>query len=300
MRILVENESSYKDIDELSIIECAKFAMVSLELPDSTELSVSFVDDDAMAQLNEEYRKKPGPTDVLSFECDMLEDDFPSAPSSEDVFSLGDVIIAPYVAEKQANDLGHSFNTEIRTLLIHGILHLCGYDHIDDEDAAVMQFKQDELLSEWDSLASQDRQDQEPTNSADAGFVRHAHDTTPFPLAKAFKCAATGIGYTWRTQRNIKIQTAIGVLAIILGIVLQISTTSWCAIVICIALVISLEIVNTAIESVVDMASPGWHKLAMHAKDCGAGAVYIAAIASLVIAALVYIPAAIELFSRLG
>lgn len=298
MRVLIENESSYKDINEADVIKCAELAMASLELPDSTELSVSFVDDDEMAKLNEEYRQKSGPTDVLSFECDMLDDDFPSPPSTEGEFSLGDVIIAPYVAEKQAKELGHSFETEVRTLLVHGILHLCGYDHIEDDDAAVMQIKQDELLKSLGSSDAHAESHTQSTEGEEVGFVRHAHDTTPFPLAKAFKCAATGIGYTWRTQRNIKIQTAIGILAIVLGFVLQISTTSWCAIVICIALVISLEIVNTAIESVVDMASPDWHKLAMHAKDCGAGAVYIAAMASLVIAALVYIPAFIDLITR--
>lgn len=111
-----------------------------------------------------------------------------------------------------------------------------------------------------------------------------------FSLAKAFSCAAAGIAYAFRTQRNLKVQAAFAAAAVALGIAFRISPPEWCAIVLCIMAVFSLEIVNTAVESAVDLASPEWHELAGRAKDCAAGAVYVSALGSLVIAGIIFIP----------
>lgn len=119
--------------------------------------------------------------------------------------------------------------------------------------------------------------------SRDAGAAR-------FPLAKAFSCAWAGISYAFTSQRNLKIHLAFALLAVVLGFALRIDQAGWLAVVLCIALVMSLEIVNTAIESVVDLVSPEWHILAKRAKDCAAGAVYLAAFASLAVAAIVFVP----------
>ena len=87
------------------------------------------------------------PTDVLSFECDGLDDGFPVPEGSGPV--LGDIVIAPEVAKAQAQANGHGYDEEIDLLVVHGLLHLCGYDHIDDEDAAVMEPLQDAILRSW-------------------------------------------------------------------------------------------------------------------------------------------------------
>lgn len=118
----------------------------------------------------------------------------------------------------------------------------------------------------------------------------HHLDDKPVHIATAFHCAREGIAYAYLTQRNFKIHTAFAVLAVILGIVLGIDVPSWVAIVLCIALVFGLEMMNTAIEAVVDLVSPEWNLFAKRAKDCAAGAVYVAAAASLVVAAFVFIP----------
>ena len=129
-------------------------------------------------------------------------------------------------------------------------------------------------------------------------FVRHGGDEwSGFPLSDAFACAAVGVGKAFVTQRNFKIHAVFAVIAIILGFLLGISQTGWLAIVICIMTVFSLETVNTAIEAIVDMTSPEWNRLAKVAKDCSAGAVLIAAIGSVAVAAIVYIPPAVELIS---
>lgn len=120
-------------------------------------------------------------------------------------------------------------------------------------------------------------------------------DTSP-DICFSFSCAWEGIKYTWRTQRNMKIHMVFAVVAIVLAAILQVSCASWLAIVICIFTVMALETLNTAIESLVDLVAPEWHELAKRAKDCAAGAVYIAAIGSLFIAAIIYIPRIIEIF----
>lgn len=126
-------------------------------------------------------------------------------------------------------------------------------------------------------------------------FVRHAEEARSgsehgFPLIKAFSCAWAGICYAFTSQRNLKIHLAFAIIAVILGFALRISEAGWLAVVVCIALVMALEIVNTAIESVVDLVSPEWHILAKRAKDCAAGAVYLAAFAAIVVACIVYLP----------
>ena len=93
------------------------------------ELSLSFVTDEEMADLHERYMGEPGPTDVLSF------------PMGEDAL-LGDVVVCPREATRNNPDLG----SELRLLVIHGILHLLGYDHEDEEDRRVMWAKQEEYL----------------------------------------------------------------------------------------------------------------------------------------------------------
>lgn len=126
-------------------------------------------------------------------------------------------------------------------------------------------------------------------------FVRHAADdrrngTARFSLIAAFRCAGAGIVYAFTSQRNLKIHLAFAIIAVVLGFALHISEAGWLAVVLCIALVMALELVNTAIESVVDLVSPEWNLLAKHAKDCAAGAVYLAAFASIIVAAIVYLP----------
>jgi len=107
-------------------------------------LSVALVDDDEMTHLNEQYRGIVGPTDVLSFGCDD-----PCPAASDEPIAIGDVIIAPDVARKQAAELGTTVEDELDLLLVHGILHLLGYDHESDADAAAMQARERVLLDAW-------------------------------------------------------------------------------------------------------------------------------------------------------
>ena len=91
-------------------------------------------------------------------------------------------------------------------------------------------------------------------------------------------------------QQNMKVHFISAVIVIIAGLLTRLSTLEWCVILIVIAAIISLEMVNTAIEAIVDLASPQIHPLAKIAKDVGAGAVLVFAIASVIIGGLIFLP----------
>lgn len=164
MEILINYDYREEDVAPLPLTELAEFVLQKEECPDGTEVSITFVDDDEIAALNSQYRGKEGPTDVLSFECDGVDDpDMPGMPEEftdedgEDViFELGDVIIAVDVCERQTEEFGTTFEGEISLLLVHGLLHLCGYDHIEDDDAEEMEARERELLFAWAEHSGRD------------------------------------------------------------------------------------------------------------------------------------------------
>lgn len=146
MNALISIECGHAGLSEGRVTALMGFCAQRLDLPDPAEVSITFVSDDDMAQLNRRHRGKTGPTDVLSFECDNLDDGF---PEDGGIFEAGDIIVAPEVAARQAEELGHTFTEEVDTLLVHGILHLLGHDHIEDAEAEEMQAAQDALLDAW-------------------------------------------------------------------------------------------------------------------------------------------------------
>ena len=139
--------SSSRDSEPLALDafeRLAAFVLRMEEAPDSVELSLAVVDEAEIARLNEAYRGIAGPTDVLSFGCDE-----PRAVASDEPVAIGDVVIAPEVAERQAAELGGTVEDELDLLVVHGVLHLLGYEHTSDEDAAVMQARERVLLAAW-------------------------------------------------------------------------------------------------------------------------------------------------------
>ena len=114
------------------------------------EVDVLFTDDGGIHAINLEQPGVDRPTDVLSFECDGVDDDLSAMTLAEDpVYELGDVVIAPDVASRQTREFGTTFEEEISLLLVHGLLHLCGYDHIEDDEAEVMEKREAEILEAW-------------------------------------------------------------------------------------------------------------------------------------------------------
>ena len=150
MDIAVNYDYREDDMHSLLDIEALAQLVIAREgKPDDTEVSINFVTDEAIHELNREYRGVDRPTDVLSFECDGYEGEDDLAPVEGMAFELGDIVIAPDVAEAQAPEYGLSFADEVSLLVTHGLLHLCGYDHMEDAEAEAMEARERELLGEF-------------------------------------------------------------------------------------------------------------------------------------------------------
>jgi probable rRNA maturation factor len=110
------------------------------------EVSIIFVDDRIIKEMNLLYRGIDESTDVLSFSMrEEVSDEYPSVFLEEDNL-LGDVVISLETAQRQSDEYGHSLDREIGFLTVHGILHLLGYDHINKEDAIIMRKKEEDIL----------------------------------------------------------------------------------------------------------------------------------------------------------
>lgn len=116
---------------------------------EGTEVSVTFVTNEAIHEINRNYRDKDQPTDVISFALEELGEGEVEIVGEDIPRVLGDIIISVDRTKEQAEEYGHSFERELGFLAVHGFLHLLGYDHMTPEDEKVMFGKQDEILSSF-------------------------------------------------------------------------------------------------------------------------------------------------------
>ena len=134
----------------MEIVEFASKDSV-LELPEDTEMSITFVNNEEIHEINREYREKDAPTDVISF---ALEDEgFDELPINLEGFdiprNIGDIIVSVEKITEQANDFNHSFERELGFLVVHGFLHLNGYDHMNEADEKEMFDLQRKILDNY-------------------------------------------------------------------------------------------------------------------------------------------------------
>ncbi len=148
MNINVLIEQGGAEVEALDIEGLATFVLRRQQCPESTDVSITFVSNERIHELNRDYRGIDRATDVLSFECDNIPFEDEDVSSATE-FELGDVIIATDVAHAQTQEFGTTFEEEVTLLTVHGLLHLCGYDHIEDDEAAEMEALEDELISAW-------------------------------------------------------------------------------------------------------------------------------------------------------
>lgn len=145
--VIINYNNQFKEYESLDLASLAKFALDKYCRHKSTCCSINFVSSSKIHSLNKDYRDVDSPTDVLSFECDSFNDSF----DIEDNFELGDIFICPEVAIKNSNKFNTSIDSEIKLLTVHGLLHLCGYDHINKDQAEQMEKFEDEILDAWES-----------------------------------------------------------------------------------------------------------------------------------------------------
>jgi len=145
--ILFENETDF-ECPENQLISLAAFAIRYMKLDESAELSIFAVDEGEMERLHIEWMDEEGSTDVLSFPIDQLR---PGQVLLEGETTLGDVVLCPAVAKRQAESAAHSTTAELQILLVHGILHLLGFDHAEPAEEAEMFALQKQIVLEWEN-----------------------------------------------------------------------------------------------------------------------------------------------------
>lgn len=146
MSIEILDESG-AGIDVKHFSTLSRFVMDQMRVHPLAELCIKAVDEDTIAELNEKWMDKEGPTDVLAFPMDELRPGLVNEEPEEGV--LGDLVLCPAIAERQGASAGHGTLAELELLTTHGILHLLGYDHAEAEEHKVMFDLQDQLLSRW-------------------------------------------------------------------------------------------------------------------------------------------------------
>ncbi len=145
MIINIDIRGGSKTWDIEKIQDLASFALNYAHAPQNSELSVSLVDIDEIHSLNKEYRGIDRPTDVLSFECDSIDEELPE----DETLTLGDIIIACDIVDSQREQFGTSFDEEMSLMLVHGCLHVLGYDHIEEDEAEIMEGLEKEILEAY-------------------------------------------------------------------------------------------------------------------------------------------------------
>jgi probable rRNA maturation factor len=140
--------TSRTDVDEATIEEFVAAILHQESVDDESVLSVQFIDTNAIADLNSRHMLKRGPTDVLSF---PIEDAAPGRPPLRDLdgppLELGDIFICEDIVASHAEEYGVSFNAELHLMVVHGVLHILGWDHQTDAEAEAMEEREAEYLA---------------------------------------------------------------------------------------------------------------------------------------------------------
>ena len=159
LAVFVADEQNQHPVDNMRWMRLAEHVLKEEGVRGDAELAVLFVDEQSMSDLNQRFLGKDGPTDVLAF---PIDDEPPESGRSPDSGGsgpghlpaepadlptlLGDVVICPAVAHRNAPDHAGTYDDELALLIVHGILHLMGRDHVDPEEAEVMEARERELL----------------------------------------------------------------------------------------------------------------------------------------------------------
>jgi probable rRNA maturation factor len=161
VQVFGADEQDDVPINVLRFVQLAQLVLTEERAPSDAELSVIFVDEQAISDLNERFLDTRGPTDVLAF---PLDDDAapggrqpdeggrgPGAPPdpTDPPTVLGDVVVCPTVARREAAVRGRNLDDELALLVVHGVLHLLEYDHAEPEQAERMRRRERELLDRF-------------------------------------------------------------------------------------------------------------------------------------------------------
>ena len=150
MSVEVYDEDGGRDVNADMLVSVASFAMAAMDVHEQAELTLYLVDEPTIADLHERWLGLPGPTDVMSFPMDEItpgggRPDQP-VPGPE---MLGEIVLCPVFAERQAQKAGHDLGHELALLTVHGVLHVLGYDHVEPAEEQHMFALQNDILRSW-------------------------------------------------------------------------------------------------------------------------------------------------------
>lgn len=148
---LFDDYNQLTEDDRTWMTDLLQFSATELAIPENAEISISIVNNEKIREINREYRNKDSVTDVISFALEDEDDIFSGLDLDEDDIprDLGDIFISFDKAIEQAKDYGHSTKRELGFLLVHGFLHLNGYDHMTEEEEKEMFSLQERILSDY-------------------------------------------------------------------------------------------------------------------------------------------------------
>lgn len=146
MIFLADEQTEQVGLDDLHSL--AELILREEGYPEDAEVTLLFVSEGEMASYNQRFLDRDGPTDVLAFPVEtLLPGVVPDTDPQGPPLMLGDVIVAPTYVRRQAEDQGVTFDDEMALMVTHGILHLLGYDHVENDDAGRMEARERELLA---------------------------------------------------------------------------------------------------------------------------------------------------------
>jgi probable rRNA maturation factor len=145
-----QDETSILSPSDFELVEnLLNFAAIKENVDQESELSVSFVSNARIQDINRDYRDKDQPTDVISFALEEMGEDEIEIVGVNMPRVLGDIVISVEKTKEQAEEYGHSFSRELGFLALHGFLHLLGYDHIEEKDEKQMFQRQKDILEAY-------------------------------------------------------------------------------------------------------------------------------------------------------
>lgn len=151
MELTIEKSIKTDEFDEI-IEKAIRTALSEEKIEQECEISVTLCSNEEITALNEEYMKREGPTDVLSFPMLSFDEERKMLPESmvydDGLLVLGDIVISVEKAKRQAEEYGHSVMREIGFLTVHSMLHLLGYDHMEEDERKIMQSKEKIILND--------------------------------------------------------------------------------------------------------------------------------------------------------
>lgn len=280
----IDANENYEETIKKVVNEC--FQIEKLEKT-NLYMSITLTIPEEIRKINMKYRNIDRATDVLSFpmfEKEELEQIINQNSEKnvdktiEKIDILGDIVISIPKVYEQADEYGHSFERELSYMVVHGFYHLMGYDHMQEDEKKVMRQKEEIVLSELG--ISRESEEEAKKNETSKNEKKLGNSN----FIDAWRNAINGIIYATTTQSNVKKQLLIAVFVVIISLFFELSKAEFLIFMFTIVLILFAEMVNTAIETVVDLYVDVYHPKAKIAKDVAAGGVVITTINAIIVA----------------